>query len=74
MMYRTTHSGEKFNKYTKNWDKNPNSPMTLNVSYDETEQIIYGFGGAFTDSVVYNFRQIPSNVAQQTVNDILYSY
>ncbi len=66
-MYRTTHSGEKFNEYAIEWESSSSPSLKDSVDLEftldasTTFQTIFGFGGAFTDATAYNLAQIPSD-------------
>eukprot|EP01084_Bolivina_argentea_P022419 41666_1 len=82
LIYRTSHSNEKFNQYKLQWNKHSNktnNTITLTIDSNKKYQQIVGFGAAFTDAVVFNLNKM-QNIASSEYNniniiyDILYSY
>ena len=82
VMYRTSHSNEKFEQYLMEWNKTSNKrddTITLSIDNSIKFQKIVGFGAAFTDAVVFNLNKM-QNIASSEfennhiVEDVLYSY
>lgn len=76
-MYRTTKDGEKFKEHSIQFSNNSfsNPDFTFMINEDETNsnsnEVIKGFGGAFTDAMTYNLLNISNN---DIINQILYDY
>ena len=68
----SVYSCELYKKYEYKWNNDNNNPtIVYNISFDNEQQTILGFGGAFTDAVTYNLQNISDEI---TINEIISSY